>query len=463
MLRVQALPMTVLTEAPVSAPHVTRRRRGFDWSLPVLLFFSIQFGIAVALGFTAQELSSWVYSPEAFALNLSRVAAMAGTAIALTSILLASRAPWVERAMGQDRMIFWHRKVGPYSLFLIAAHVILLSFARTENTSLNTWESLWDITLTTRWMVPAMVGFVFMIGIGITSYHRIRKMFKYETWWVIHLYSYIGIALAFMHQIQSGVMFREDPVLTQWWIFYYATVFGLLLRYRVMAPIALSFSNKPRIEKVVRENHDTVSVHLKTRNRKLKRAQGGQYFNLRVLEDTKWWEAHPYSLSASPKNGNLIFTVKELGDHSSWLSTLPAGTPVQIEGPYGIFTTKRLRGNKVFFIAGGIGITPIKAMLEDLPHGVTGKVLWRVSSEADLVLQSDIQELCDSRGIELVTVVGPREQNLLWLEKAVTSSGDYKNYEVFICASKGLVEMSKETLQHLGLKKKNIYTEEFEF
>lgn len=448
---------------PQAATSTYRARRRIDWSLPVLLFFSIQFGVAVALGFTSQPLSSWVYSPEAFALNLSRVTGMIGTAIALTTVALASRAPWVEKAMGQDRMIFWHRKIGPYSLFLIAAHVILISFARTENTSLSTWDSMWDITLTTQWMVPAMLGFAFMIGIGITSYKRIRKLFKYETWWVIHLYSYIGIALAFMHQIQSGVMFRDDPVLTQWWIFYYATVFGLLLRYRVWAPIVLSFSNKPRIEKVMRENSDTISLYLKTRNRKLKKAKGGQYFNIRVLEDTKWWEAHPYSLSAPPKDGSLVFTIKELGDHSSWISTLPAGTPVQIEGPYGIFTTNRLRGNKVFFIAGGIGITPVKAMLEDLPAGAHGKVLWRVSREEDLVLLHEIQELCDERNIELVTIVGPREQNLLWLEKEVTAVDDYKKYEVFICASKGLIETSKETLLHLGLSKKNIYTEEFEF
>ncbi|MGA1324855.1 MAG: hypothetical protein ACO30I_06390, partial [Candidatus Nanopelagicales bacterium] len=88
--------MTLLTEPQVSDLLVPARRRRLDSSLPVLLFFSIQFGIAVALGFTSQPLSSWVYSPEAFALNLSRVTALVGTAIALTSIALASRAPWVE-------------------------------------------------------------------------------------------------------------------------------------------------------------------------------------------------------------------------------------------------------------------------------------------------------------------------------------------------------------------------------
>lgn len=455
--------MAIATEPRASQEIQVIRRSRIDWSLPVLLFFSLQFGISITLGFTSQPLSSWVYSPEAFALNLSRVTAMVGTAIALTTIVLASRAPWIEKSIGQDRMIFWHRKIGPYSLFLIAAHVFLLSFARTENTALNTWQSLWDITLTTRWMVPAMLGFVFMIGIGITSYHKIRKLFKYETWWVIHLYSYIGIALAFMHQIESGVMFRDDPLLKQWWIFYYATVFALLLRYRVWKPITLSLSNKPRIEKVVRENKDTITLFIKTKNRKLKKVRGGQYFNIRVLEDTKWWEAHPYSISATPKDGQLAFTIKELGDHSSWLSTLPAGTPVQIEGPYGIFTLNRMRGNKVFFIAGGIGITPMKAMLEDLQPGTVGKVLWRVSSKEDLVLLEEIQSLCNNRGIELHTIVGPREENALWLEKAVTQVENYKDYEVFICASKSLIDASKETLLHLGLNKKNIYTEEFEF
>ena len=142
---------------------------------------------------------------------------------------------------------------------------------------------------------------------------------------------------------------------------------------------------------------------------------------------------------------------------------MPAGTPVQIEGPYGIFTTERLRGNKVLFIAGGIGITPVKAMVEDLPTGITGTLLWRVSKETDLILLDELKTLCAERGIDLKTIVGSRTENPLWLEKAVTALPDYKEYEVFICASKGLIHTSKDSLLHLGLNKKNIYTEEFEF
>jgi predicted ferric reductase len=429
----------------------------------VIGYLVVQFTGAVILGISSEPFSTWFTSPESFTLNLSRIFALVGTAIALTSIALASRAPWIERAIGQDRMIFWHRKIGPYALFLIAFHVILVSFAKRVGPEMNAWQSLWDLVLGTKWIMPALMGFVFMVGIGVTSYHRIRKLFSYETWWVIHLYSYIGIALAFMHEITNGVMFIDNEIFKDWWIFYNASVFAILITYRIVVPLKNSLRSKPTIQKIVRENRDTISLWIKVRKEKSLVAQGGQYFNLRLLSSNKWWEAHPYSLSGEPKDGTLKFTVKELGDHSRWLKTLKPGTKVLMEGPYGNFTANRLKGNKVILIAGGIGITPIKALMQSFSGIESGLLLWRVSKKDDLILLADIEKLCQARKISFKPVIGSRAVQEQWLDESLSSLSDVSEHEVFICASPSLIKSVKTDLAKFGIPEKSIYTEEFEF
>lgn len=434
--------------------------------IPLILintFLALQFAGAVVLGITSEPFSTWFDSPENFALNLSRIFALTGTAIALTSIALASRAPWIEKAIGQDRMIYWHRKIGPYALFLIGFHVVLVSFAKRAGTELNTWQSLWDLVMGTKWFMAAFLGFIFMVGIGVTSYHRIRKLFSYETWWVIHLYSYIGIALAFMHEITNGVMFINNTLFKDWWIFYNASVFSILIAYRVITPLRMNISDKPVVQKVVRENRDTLTLWVKTKKDMAMSAQGGQYFNLRLKAGKKWWEAHPYSLSHIPKDGILKFTVKELGDHSRWLKTLKPGTKVLLEGPYGKFTADKLQGSQVILIAGGIGITPIKALIQSLSGITSGVLLWRVSKKDDLIMLNDIEKLCQARNIELKAVIGPRSSQKDWLKQSLASRSRLDGFEAFICASKGLIESAKADLQDLGINEKHIYTEEFEF
>ena len=56
----------------------------------------------------------------------SRFAALVGTYLVLVGLLLVARIPWVERSVGHDRMVTWHRKLGPWSLYLILLHVILV-------------------------------------------------------------------------------------------------------------------------------------------------------------------------------------------------------------------------------------------------------------------------------------------------------------------------------------------------
>src|SRR6266702_7264712 len=96
-------------------------------------------------------------------------------------------------------------------------------------------------------------------------------------------------------------------------------------------------------------------------------AEAGQFFRWRFLARGLWWASSPYSLSAPPRRDRLRITVKAAGDHSHALRRLKPGTRVIAEGPYGAMTGAARSRSKVLLIAGGVGITPLRALLESLP------------------------------------------------------------------------------------------------
>ena len=91
-------------------------------------------GIAVVvaglLGATALALALAealpVDGPVELLAGISSVAAVTGTSMVLFLLLLISRWPVLERAFGQDHLVGWHKRLAPWAVYLIAAHVLLI-------------------------------------------------------------------------------------------------------------------------------------------------------------------------------------------------------------------------------------------------------------------------------------------------------------------------------------------------
>jgi len=75
---------------------------------------------------------------------------------------------------------------------------------------------------------------------------------------------------------------------------------------------------------------------------------------------------HPFSIADSPARPGLSVIIKEAGDFTGAIGSLPPGTPIGIDGPYGEFTLDRQPGDAVVLLAGGVGIAPIMGILRDL-------------------------------------------------------------------------------------------------
>lgn len=75
-----------------------------------------------------------------------------------------------------------------------------------------------------------------------------------------------------------------------------------------------------------------------------------------------------YSIAGAPENGLLEFHVKRAHDGglSAYLHALAAGADIFMDGPHGDSTLALVSEKPIVAVAGGLGITPIKAVIEDL-------------------------------------------------------------------------------------------------
>ena len=400
--------------------------------------------------------------PYAIITTASRFFALTGSYLSIIGLLLIARIPWVENALGHDRLVVWHRKAMPYALYMITFHVLLVALGYAGSEGKIVGHELWIMITTYPWMLPAFAGFVLLILAGITSYKNVRTKMKYETWWVIHLYTYLGVALSFMHQILTGGMFIGHPLNRAYWIGLYVAVVVAIVTWRIAIPATRSFRHKLRLSKVEIEGPGVVSMYISGIGISKLRAQGGQFFNWRFLTKDGWHESHPFSLSAAPTDTELRFTVKALGDSSSKISSIPIGTRVIIEGPYGIFTRDMARQFKhVTLIGGGVGITPLRAIIDEIPDSTSIDVIYRARNEEDLVLKEELDLLANQRGIKVHYLVGSRNEYPINENTIKKYAPRFADSDVYVCGPESLIDNVIAACKEAGIPKDRVHHEAF--
>ncbi|HEU5268071.1 MAG TPA: hypothetical protein VFU35_15285, partial [Jatrophihabitans sp.] len=152
---------------------------------------------------------------------------------------------------------------------------------------------------------------------------------------------------------------------------------------------------------------------------------------------------------------------------SSSLLRLRPGTRVFAEGPYGALTANRRRRRKVLLIAGGIGITPLRALFESLP-GAPGDVtlIYRASRPQDLVLLAELDQIAAARGARVHYLVGGRRSGLrdrLSAEHLNRLVPRLAEHDVYVCGPHELTDTLRGELRRAGVPRGNIHTESFAF
>jgi predicted ferric reductase len=382
----------------------------------------------------------------------------------LVQILLMSRLRLLERTIGTEQIARWHRDIGATLLVAVLAHTALtvVGYAGLDQVSIPAqigllWNNYEDLP-------SAFIATGILVFVAFTSIRAARTAVPYELWYFLHLSSYAALLLGYGHQFANGQqLFQPGPVRT-FWIGMYVLVLVALVWGRVITPLRLNLRHRLEVADIVAESPDTISIYLIGRRLDRLDVRGGQFFRWRFLARGCWWQSHPFSLSAAQNGRWLRLTVKVVGRHTADLRDLEPGTRVWAEGPMGTFTAEHRTRDRALLIAGGSGIAPIRALLEELPPG--SALIYRASRPEDVMLYRELDWLADARGVDLRYVVGSRSDP--GPSQVMTPRGlrylvpDLARRDVFLCGPAGLVDESVRVLRRAGVPKKQIHLATFE-
>jgi predicted ferric reductase len=400
-----------------------------------------------------------VHSTGELLTSLGRITGLLGAYLALIQVLLLARLPWLERLVGLDRLSVWHRWNGHATLDLVVAHTVLIvwGYALMDKLPLSKEISTMLGGGVYPGMITATVGTALLIAVVATSIVIVKRKLRYETWYLVHLLAYAGIALGWFHQIPTGNELVLDTVAADYWRALYVATLALLVGFRVLVPLANGLRYRLRVAEVVQEGPGVVSLRITGRGLDRLGARAGQFFVWRFLTRGRWSSAHPFSLSAAPDGRSMRITVKALGDHTSRLAAIRPGTRVLAEGPFGVFTGAARRREKSLLIAGGIGITPIRALLDELDGDV--RVLYRVVSEDDVIFRDELAE----RRVQVIagdhgTEAGADLLSPAHLRELVP---DLHDRDVFVCGPPAMAQAISRNVRRAGVPRRHVHTERF--
>jgi len=411
---------------------------------------------------------SAVHGLGALSTSVGRLTGLLSAYLALLQVLLLARLPPLERLAGFDRLTVWHRLNGKACLSLVLAHVVFITLGYAASDRISIPNEVSQLLSSYTGMVAATVGTALMIAVVLTSLVIVRRRLRYEAWYLVHLTAYAGIALAWVHQIPTGNDLTANPTAATYWTALYVVTLALLLLFRIALPVFQAFRYRLRVAAVTVEGPGVVSLRLTGRRLDRLHARAGQFFLWRFLDRGRWWASHPFSLSEAPDGRSLRITVKDAGDFTQRIGAIRPGTRVVAEGPFGVFTDLVRRRDKVALIAGGIGITPLRALAEELartPDAPDVALIYRAVRDDDVVFRAELDRLARERGLTLFYAVGdhsdPVGARLLSPEHLRETLPDIAEREVYLCGPPAMMRAVEGNLRGAHVPPRHIHTERF--
>jgi predicted ferric reductase len=473
---------TTLTRRPGWIPAYGRWHRQWRARRADLLEVAAVGSVVVVIAaFLARGGAAHLSTTSAILIAAGQVLGLVATDLLLIQLLLAARVPWVDRVYGLDRALKAHRILGRVTLPLLVTHAgsLTAGYAAQDGLPARTaWlvEPWRLLTGALPHLLTATISLALIVVVAVTSVRAARNRMGYERWHLVHLTAYVAVALSLPHQLSDGSDIAGHPVERAYWLGLYLLVAASLIWWRLAVPLGRSVWHALYVEQVVPEAPGVWSVWI--RGRRLDRigAQAGQYFTWRFMARGMLLAGHPWSLSAAPGAKRLRITVRDLGDHSSRLPELRPGTRVLVEGPYGAFTADRRVHRRVALLAAGIGITPVRALAEELsaehnsrPGEIT--LVYRADSADQLALAGELQQLADRTGLVLHLLVGPPVagswlpgdlsigrpdgDTLAWLVP------DIAQQDVYVCGPGRWMDLVHRSLADAGVPRQQVHDERF--
>ena len=429
--------------------------------------------VVVALWLSGHGAQDLLASPAKLLISTGRLTGLVAADLLLIQVLLMARVPVIERSYGQDELARRHRLVGFWSFNLLIAHIALITVGYTLTARINVFRETWSLLTSYAGMLLALAATVALTLVAVTSVRIARRRLRYESWHLLHLYAYLGVGFSIPHEIWTGADFTGSPLARFYWWGAYGVAAGAVVVFRVGLTLWRTVRHGITVTDVRRESDDVVTVQMGGRGLDRLPVQAGQFFVWRFRDGPGWSRGNPYSLSAAPRRGRIQITAKDAGDGSGRLGRLRPGTRVLIEGPYGRLTGEQRVCRHVAMLVCGIGITPMRALLEELDYAPgEATLVYRARTEADLVFRAELDALAARRGVTVHHLTGPRATGRAsWLPEKAAHWGDEAalrhllpdllRSDVFLCGPPAWMDAVAAGVTALGLPAGQLHQERF--
>ncbi|HYE59807.1 MAG TPA: ferredoxin reductase family protein [Candidatus Kapabacteria bacterium] len=398
-----------------------------------------------------------------------RLAGLVAAYMILLQFFFMGRTPWLERVFGLDRLSRIHQTNGRWGFLFLMLHPILLVWGNSIQSGVGPITQLMSFFTDYEHVALAMFGLLLFIIVVASSIYIVRRKLRYETWYFVHLLTYLAVFFSYRHQVEIGGTLLSSRLFYGYWILLYTLVFANHLLFRFVRPLYSSLSHQFRVSRIVRENYNTVSVYITGKRLHAFSIHPGQFMIVRFLTKGVWWQAHPFSLSFLPHGNELRITVKEVGDFTKQLAHIPIGTRLLIDGPYGVFTDFFCVSDKVLLIAGGIGITPIRSLVEQMAQKKKDVVLlYANKTQDDIVFKDELDAIAKRSNIRITHVLSDDpaftgEKGRVDDEKIQRLVSDVSSRDVYLCGPVPMMDALVQSLQKLKVPLSRIHYEKFSF
>ena len=294
-------------------------------------------------------------------LDLSVGLGFTGLAIMALQFVISGRIKILNRPFGTDLVYHFHRQIGIAAFFMVFAHPILLfildgRYLRLLNLITAPWRAR-----------AAVTSILLLIVVVLTAEYRQKIKMSYKHWKIWHgVLSTVMVALALVHIFLVG-NYVDLPWKKTLWIAYTVIFLGMLAYTRILYPLRL-IRRSFHVKETKEEQGDVRTITLTPINHKGFRFSPGQFAWLTAWKTPFSDTEHPFSIASSAERKTEIeMSIKDLGPFSKKIRTLKPGDRVYVDGPYGVFNLDRFpNAERLIFIPGGIGVTPIMSMLRTM-------------------------------------------------------------------------------------------------
>jgi predicted ferric reductase len=404
-----------------------------------------------------------------FGEELGKALALTAFMIAALQGVLAARFKIMERPFGLDLMLRYHRHMGLLALGLLIVHPVVIAAAEGE------WSLLYSLSL--PWYIwVGKITLLLTALLVLVSVFQLRLGLKYEKWRLGHnVVAPLILVGGFTHSIVVGNDFYVKPLLYFW-------ILAL-----AVAVIVFAYHRLIRTAMVRRRTWEVVDVS-QTADRvwtvKLQPPEGesvfdyypGQFQFITFFSDALPVEEHHWTISSSPtESGFVTSTIKELGDFTADVGRLKPGDRAAVHAPFGRFSHRLYPDEpQRVFIAGGIGITPVRSMLRymaDSSADAPATLIYANQTEGDVAFRSELDDIGRAERINVVHVLGEPPEG--WtgesgyvdrnmIERLVGPDEIGRTY-FYLCGPPGLIDAVLKALGELGVPDDRIHLEIFSF